>query len=708
MKYTKFFLLILAVLLVFSSCQISSVNNEDNYEKILNEKVNLDNIDEEKIIDNKLVVGYDDETSLKELADKLDARILKGDNYDQLKKLNAAVLSIDSDINSIYNELRKLKVELDGIRYIEPSYKVELDRGEISPDNQIIKPEISVRSTPDATQNVLWGHDAVNVDYAWNNGITGKGVTVAVIDTRINHNHEALKDKMVNLSYLGDGVFGYDPVIGEELNKAKNIISSPADEAHGSHVAGTVAGEITRESTEGTIKETIGIAPGAKIMSIPIFQPGFIGDEYVAMGIVWAVNNGADILQNSWGGYGYSNLLKDAFDYALRANVIVVVSAGNSHTLMDVGYPDSYPGIISVAAAKIGNIITSFSNFKDANYIAAPGQSIYSSVPNDPDGNLSNNSYEFYNGTSMASPHVTGMIALLLEKYPNATPYQIKQILKNSSKDITGWDGTGRPFAEETWTWEGWDPASGYGMMNVEAALTDTTTYPNKTDLEVSVEDTDGNNIGAAYVTLYNKGTGRNYFSKSTPNGALFYQIEPGTYDIIVGGPDYLDMNALNWRVEEQVYTTFKNFNITETINNEKTITLDTKNMKLEGTLNATTTNDSTLLFVPYGSYDELEGYADLSSVVKFEIPLTSSATINFNTNVIPDLSNLIPSGQYWIIHQIDNIEENDITFSGTMTINEWEIPVTSLIESGKYKGFIEDNRFIPVAEAGTVPWTIF
>jgi subtilisin family serine protease len=691
MKYTKFFLLILSVLLVFSSCQISSVNNEDNYEKILNEKVNLDNIDEEKIIDNKLVVGYDDETSLKELADKLDARILKGDNYDQLKKLNAAVLSIDSDINSIYNELRKLKVELDGIRYIEPSYKVELDRGEISPKNQTINPgEISTfaESTPDATQNALWGHKAVNVDYAWNNGITGKGVTVAVIDTRINHNHEALKDKMVNLSYLGDGVFGYDPVSGTLLNEKTNIITYPEDEAHGSHVAGTVAGE------------TIGIAPDAKIMSIPIFQPGFIGDEYVAMGIVWAVNNGADILQNSWGGYGYSNLLKDAFDYALRDNVIVVVSAGNSHTLMDIGYPDSYPGIISVAAAKIGNIVTSFSNFKDANYITAPGQSIYSSVPNDSKGNLSNNSYEFYNGTSMASPHVTGMIALLLEKNPNATPYQIKQILKNSSTDITGWDGTGRPFEEETWTWEGWDPASGYGMMDVEAALTDTTTYPNKTDLEVSVKDTDGNNIGAAYVTLYNKGTGRNYFSKSTPNDALFYQIEPGTYDIIVGGPDYLDMNALNWRVEEQVTNTIENFNVNEGYSNSVSIILDTKNMKLEGTLNATTTNDSTLLFVPYGSYNE--------SVLKLEIPLASSATINFNTNDIPDLSNLIPSGQYWIIHQIDNIEENDITFSGTMTINEWEIPVTSLIESGKYKGFIEDNRFIPVAEAGTVPWTIF
>jgi hypothetical protein len=481
------------------------------------------------------------------------------------------------------------------------------------------------------------------------------------------------------------------------LTKDNNIINLPEDEAHGSHVAGTVAGDV------------IGIAPGAKIMSIPIFQPGFIGDEYVAMGIVWAVNNGADILQNSWGGYGYSNLLKDAFDYALRDNVIVVVSAGNSHTLMDIGYPDSYPGIISVAAAKIGNIVTSFSNFKDANYITAPGQSIYSSVPNDPDGNLSNNSYEFYNGTSMASPHVTGMIALLLEKNPNATPYQIKQILKNSSTDITGWDGTGRPFAEETWTWEGWDPASGYGMMDVSKAIElNASIYPEASNAFVVVQNTSESPLSAAYVTLYNKEKGRNYFSKSTPNGALFYQIEPGTYDIIVGGPDYLDMNALNWRVEEQVYTTFKNFNITETINNEKTITLDTKNMKLEGTLNATTTNDSTLLFVPYGSYDELEGYADLSSVVKFEIPLTSSATINFNTNVIPDLSNLIPSGQYWIIHQIDNIEENDITFSGTMTINEWEIPVTSLIESGKYKGFIEDNRFIPVAEAGTVPWTIF
>lgn len=422
------------------------------------------------------------------------------------------------------------------------------------------------------------------------------------------------------------------------------------------------------------------------------------------------VNNGADILQNSWGGYGYSNLLKDAFDYALGNDVIVVVSAGNSHTFMDIGYPDTYPGIISVAAAKTGNIVTSFSNFKEANYITAPGQLIYSSVPNGSDGNLSENSYEFYNGTSMASPHVTGMIALLLEKYPNATPYQIKQILKNSSVDITAWDGTDRPGDKETWTWTGWDPASGYGMMDVASALAlNPSSYVSKTDLEVYVVDNDNDYIEAAYVTLYNKGNGRNYFSKSTGTGALFYQIEPGTYDIIVGGPDYLDMNARNWREEEQVTNTIKNVSVIEGASNSETITLDTKNMKLEGTLNATTTNDSTLLFVPYGSYDELEGYADLSSAVKLEIPLTTSSATEFTTDLFTtDLSDLVPSGQYWIIHQIDNIEENYITFSGTMTINEWEIPVMSLIESGKYKGFLEDVRFIPVVEPGLVPWAIF
>lgn len=696
MKYTKFFLLILAVLLVFSSCQISSVNNKDNYEKILNEKVNLENIDEEKIIDNRLVVGYNDETSLKELADKLDARILKGNNYDQLKKLNAAVISIDNNVNEIYNELKNMKVELNGIKYIEPSYKVELDKG-YKVDEEITP------LTRNATQNVLWGHDAVNVDYAWNTeNVTGDGIVVAVVDTRVNHDHEALKDKMVNLSYLGEGVFGYDPVSGTLLNEKTNIITYPEDEAHGSHVAGTVAGE------------TIGIAPDAKIMSIPIFHPGFIGDEFVAAGIVWAVDNGADILQNSWGGYGYSNLLKDAFDYALKNDVLAVVSAGNSHTLMDVGYPDTYPGIISVAAAKPGAngdfIVTAFSNFKDANYITAPGQSIYSSVPNDPAGNLSNNSYEFYNGTSMASPHVSGLIALLLEKYPSATPYEIKKVLQNSSVDITGWDGTGRPFAEETWDWTGWDPASGYGMMDAAAALAlDPKTYPDNSDLEVYVVDNDDNNIEAAYVTLYNKGTGRHYFSKSTEDRAFFYQIEPGTYDLIVGGPDYLDMNALNWREEEQVTNTIKDIVVDEVNNNSETITLDTKNLVLDMTFSSTTTIDSTLLFIPYGSYDELEGYADLSSVVELEYSLgTSSATEITTGDDYTDLSDLISSGQYWIIHQIDNIQDNDITMSGTMTINEWEIPVMSVIESGVYKGFVEDVRFIPVAEAGTVPWTIF
>jgi len=78
-----------------------------------------------------------------------------------------------------------------------------------------------------------------------------------------------------------------------------------------------------------------GVAPGAKIMPVVLFDNGgwYVGDDYAAKGIIWAVNNGANVLSNSWGGAGYSQTLKDAFDYALERGVVVVAAAGNSKSI---------------------------------------------------------------------------------------------------------------------------------------------------------------------------------------------------------------------------------------------------------------------------------------------------------------------------------------------------------------------------------------
>lgn len=102
-----------------------------------------------------------------------------------------------------------------------------------------------------------------------------------------------------------------------------------------------------------------------------IFQPDYVGDFYVARGIVWAVNNGAQVLNNSWGGLGYGQLVKEAFDYALANGVVVVASAGNSYK-DEVRTPAGYPGIIASAAADGNRNKTDFSTYGRHISSAAP------------------------------------------------------------------------------------------------------------------------------------------------------------------------------------------------------------------------------------------------------------------------------------------------------------------------------------------------
>ncbi|MFN6992561.1 MAG: S8 family serine peptidase, partial [Fervidobacterium sp.] len=166
----------------------------------------------------------------------------------------------------------------------------------------------------------------------WNEA-SGTDIIVAVVDTGVDGTHPDLEGKVIK---------GFRPLTGEELPEGTD---SSYGGSHVTHVAGTIAAK-----KDG--KGIVGVAPGAKIMPIVIFDygGGYIGDDYTAMGIIWAVDHGAKVMNHSWGGWGYSHTLKAAFDYALQNNVVMVASAGNSHSDDHHHYPSAYPGVISVAA----------------------------------------------------------------------------------------------------------------------------------------------------------------------------------------------------------------------------------------------------------------------------------------------------------------------------------------------------------------------
>jgi hypothetical protein len=272
-----------------------------------------------------------------------------------------------------------------------------------------------------------WGRDMINAPEVWAQGYTGEGIVIAVIDTGVDYNHSDLDDNIwVNSGEVaGDGIDndnnGYvDDVRGWDFVSNDN---NPMDEeGHGTHVSGIIAAE-----DNGT--GITGVAYNARIMPVRVLDEngsGYVSD--VAAGIRYAANNGANVINLSLGG-GYDSDVEAAIQYAVGRGVVVVMASGNEYDSQP-GYParmaDQYG--IAVGAVDRNNRIPSFSNRAGStvlDYVVAPGVDIYSTTPN--------NSYDSYNGTSMATPHVAGVAALMLSANSNLTPAQVESLLTQTA-----------------------------------------------------------------------------------------------------------------------------------------------------------------------------------------------------------------------------------------------------------------------------------
>jgi subtilisin family serine protease len=285
-----------------------------------------------------------------------------------------------------------------------------------------------------------WNLNAINAPEVWARGYTGSGVIVAVIDTGVDYTHSELVNNMwVNSREIAgngrddDGNGYVDDYRGWDFANNDN---NPLDQnSHGTHVAGTIAA--ARNGVGST-----GVAYGARIMPVQVLAAtGRGGSDAVAAGIRYAVDNGADIINLSLGSR-YPSIIASALSYANQMGVFVVASAGNDSESTP-GYPARHSAemsnVLSVGAHTSTNTHSSFSNYVGASgavQIDAPGSSVYSTIPG--------NGYAFYNGTSMAAPHVTGVAALVLSANRNLTPSQLRQVLvAGSNRPILGSDSRG-------------------------------------------------------------------------------------------------------------------------------------------------------------------------------------------------------------------------------------------------------------------------
>lgn len=285
-----------------------------------------------------------------------------------------------------------------------------------------------------------WHLRRIGMESAWEVA-AGAGTVVAVIDTGVR---QSLED-LAQTAFLP----GYDFV---------NQDTDPDDdEGHGSHVCGTIA-----QST-GNGVGVAGIASQAAILPVKVLDANGSGSyDDIADGIIWATDQGVDIINLSLGGAADLQVLQDACEYAWNRGVLLVVAAGNEATTTP-SYPAAYEVCLSVSATTSQDGLASYSNYGSTIDIAAPGGD---SGDFDGDGyddmilqntfSRDSEGYYFYAGTSMAAPHVAGVAALVKGLNPALGNTELRAVLESSAEDLGA---------------AGWDEQFGNGLLNAAAAV---------------------------------------------------------------------------------------------------------------------------------------------------------------------------------------------------------------------------------------------
>jgi len=335
-------------------------------------------------------------------------RLIEGKGGTVIRRLNvldAVVVKVGEErVEALMKKMRESSL----VRYVERNGKVMLTLTPIDPgwSNQ-------------------WGPKKIQADTAWNTQTGNKSILIAVVDTGVDWNHLDLAANYVPL--------GYD---------WWNLDSDPMDDhGHGTHCAGIMA---------ATLNNGKGIAGLAQVRVMAekfLSSEGWGTYEDAASALIHAADAGADIISNSWGSYYDSDLVHEAVRYAYNKGALLVAAAGNDAWDWPL-YPAAYDEVVAVTATDQSDNPASFTNFGSWVEVAAPGVSIYSTVWDD--------SYASWSGTSMATPHVAGVAALIWSQFPGMTRDQVRARLRDTADDL------GNP---------GFDIYYGYGRINARKAV---------------------------------------------------------------------------------------------------------------------------------------------------------------------------------------------------------------------------------------------
>ncbi|OGI41236.1 MAG: hypothetical protein A2140_04400 [Candidatus Muproteobacteria bacterium RBG_16_62_13] len=433
------------------------------------------------------------------------------------------------EIQAFARPKRLAKAPTDAWRLVRfaPGVDIEKMRARLMSNRHIEKVEynykVSIVLTPnDPRYPELWGLnntgqtggklDAdIDAPEAWYLQTGDQNVVVAVIDTGVAYDHPDLAANAwtnpgeIPANGIDDDGNGYvDDVHGYDFYN--NDANPYDDHGHGTHVAGTIA------AVGNNGIGVAGVSWRARIMAVKFLSAGGSGTTSGAISaVLYAADMGARVMNNSWGGGGFSQALMDAIVTADQAGALFVAAAGNSNSNNDVtpNYPSNYdvPNVLAVAATDHNDARASFSSYGATTVdLGAPGVNILSTVPtsgasccSDPTG------YKQLSGTSMATPHVSGAATLVYSQYPGITHHQVKDRLMASAEPIPALQGI---------------TVTG-GRMNVSVAFEDDATPPAPvTDLAVA-------NAATMSVTLGWGATGDDGLSGTATSYDLRHSTAP-------------------------------------------------------------------------------------------------------------------------------------------------------------------------------------
>src|SRR4030042_7144837 len=432
------FLLFSCIYIISASCYDST----ENYEQLALNNSASDGLDQyEK---TALIVGFKDGVSINDTMDRIlsngssigsrsiykNKLIIKRVHAINsiAKRLRMSIHSSLSD-NALFNmayknmspEEKKLYRSYKIIFNIDVPVNDLIDKFKIDPEVEYVQLNRLNQlyyDPNDCLYDLQWGLKRIVEPAAWDIS-QGSDIVVAVIDTGIDYRHPDLRK---NLWKDENGKYGYD--FSNNDNNPFDILG------HGTHVAGIIG------AVGNNYVGIIGVAPKVKIMSVKIFPNSY--DDVCANAIRYAVDNGARVINNSWGP-GERNpsnpVIEDAINYSYSKDVVVVCAAGNNSDDVQYYSPANHVHAVAVAASNNdGNLwkwLIWGSNYGDLIDVAAPGENILSTffVPF---------YYIYFSGTSMAAPHISGIAALLLAKDPLLTNEEVEDIIKSTGVPVSG------------------------------------------------------------------------------------------------------------------------------------------------------------------------------------------------------------------------------------------------------------------------------